>query len=231
MVQRLLLGAFVSCLVLGTAAAAQEADLIMDPTISAYGGIPMRGGKIVRRDTMPPDWKPGPTHVANLMEGVEKSDWPGGAVIKGKLPGGSRRWAVAVTTSAEEFREALPEYRRLIAAGKWREANETLHVSTYFNISTRVEEYLGNEKIRDLPEKVNTFRFMLSTIEFKKYGGYLTFLTFTKDPEYPMVGVGPDIGETVHGEILVTAVPGDHGYKYGFAMEVIRAKFTKPSEE
>lgn len=197
--------------------------LIINPRISGFSYAPFKGGGIVRRDTCetPP---PETTHWDSMIEGVEIPDLPSGALIKGMVPDPSRAWAVAVTHDEEEFRRALPEYRRLLAGGKWREAKEVLHISRSINVSTKVEQFRDREKLGELPEKVGTFFFSLHTLEFKKYGGCLTFLTFTPDPDNPVVGIGNDIGETIHGVLQVETTEGDHGFKYGYAMKIIKAE-------
>ncbi|TFG88911.1 MAG: hypothetical protein E4H16_04345 [Candidatus Atribacteria bacterium] len=97
-------------------------------------------------------------------------------------------------------------------------------------IWTPLKEYADNQKARAFPGKVGTFRFLLSTLEFKKYGGYLTFLSFTPDPDYPMVGIGTDIGNKIHGVLQIKTCAGNKGFKNGFAMDIIRAKIVESEE-
>ncbi len=199
--------------------------LIINPKISGFTSVPFGEGGIIRRDTLTTPL-PDPTRSGSFPK-VENAEWPSGALIKGMVPDPSRGWAVAVTHDEEEFQRALPEYRRLLAEGKWRETKEVLHISRSIQVSTKVEQFRDQEKLGELPEKVGTFFFTFGTPEFKKYGGYLTFLTFTPDPDNPVVGIGNDIGETIHGVLQVEATEGDHGFKYGFAMKIIKAEITE----
>jgi len=196
-------------------------ELIIDPEISGYTLVPMgEGSRIIRSDsrTEPPA---NPNRV-KAPRGVD-TEYPSGALIKGMVPDPYRGWAVAVTRDREEFERALPEYRRLIAEGRTREAREVLHVSTDINVSTKVESFRDREKIGELPEKIGRFFFSLSTREFKKYGGYLTFLSYTPDPEDPIPVVGKDIGERIHGIIQVETTEGKEGFQFGYGMKVILA--------
>ncbi len=205
---------------------AQETGaLIINPKIGGFADAPLTGGDIVLRDTLitPPD---NPHHMESFTEGVEKPYIPAGALVTGMVPDPYRGWAVAVTHDEEEFKRALPEYRRLIAEGKRREAREVLYVSTSINVSTKVEKYRDREKLGELPEKVGTFFFSFGTHEFEKYGGYLTFLSYTPDPDYPIVGIGKDIGETIHGILHVETTEGKHGFKFGYTMKIIMAHVT-----
>ena len=149
-------------------------------------------------------------------------------MVKGRVPDLQKRWAVAVTKDAEEFQNALPEFRRLVSEGKWMEARQLLHISTEVNVSTRSEAFVDGEKTGDLPGEVGRFWFSLSTPDYQKYGGYLTFLTYTEDPDFRSVGLGKDIGEATHGEVLIRTAPGEHGYKYGYGMDIVKAKVSLP---
>jgi len=202
----------------------ETGDLISNPTIGGFAAAPIVGSRIVRMDTMPAGWTPPETtHLNSFTESAGKPHKPSGALIKGMVPDPYRGWAVAVTHDREEFERALPEYRRLIAEGKTREAREVLHVSTDINVSTKVESFRDREKIGELPEKIGKFFFSLSTHEFEKYGGYLTFLSYTPDPDAPIPVVGKDIGEKIHGIIQVEMTEGKEGFQFGYGMKVILA--------
>jgi len=207
-----------------TARAQKTGALIVNPEISGFMSVPFGdGGRIIRADsrTEPPE---NPNRVE--LPKVENPDFPAGALIQGRVPDPTRGWAVAVTHDREEFERALPEYRRLIAEGRTREAREVLHVSTSMNVSTRVEQFRDREKLGELPEKVGTFFFTFGTHEFKKYGGYLTFLSYTPDRDEPVAGIGKDIGETIHGILQVETTEGRHGFEFGYAMKIILADVT-----
>lgn len=217
----------IAALVASIELEAQEIGaLIINPKIGGFADVPLTGGNIVRIDTIE-NWSPKPTHMESFTEGFEKPYIPSGALVTGMVPDPYRGWAVAVTHDEEEFKRALPEYRRLIAEGKRREAREVLYVSTSINVSTKVEKFRDKEKLGDLPEKVGTFFFSLGTHEFEKYGGYLTFLSYTPDPDYPVVGIGKDIGETIHGVLQVETTEGKHGFKFGYTMKIIMANVTE----
>ena len=200
--------------------------LIIDPKISGFADLPIMGGDVVRRDTLK-EQPPNPRYIESYSDILKKPHQPSGALVKGKIPDPYCGWAVAVTHNREEFERALPEYRRLIAEGKWREAKEVLHVSTQINVSTKVELFRDSDKLGELPEKVGTFFFSLGTDEFEKYGGYLTFLSFTRDPEYPMIGIGKDIGETIHGMVQVEKVAGKGNFEFSFGGKAILAEITE----
>ncbi len=217
----------IAALVVSIELRAQEIGaLIINPKIGGFAQVPLTGGDVVLRDTVttPPD---NPHHMESFTEGFEKPYIPSGALVTGMVLDPYRGWAVAVTHDEEEFKRALPEYRRLIAEGKRREAREVLYVSTSINVSTKVEKFRDKEKIGDLPEKVGTFFFSLGTHEFEKYGGYLTFLSYTPDPDYPVVGIGKDIGKTIHGVLQVETTEGKHGFKFGYTMKIIMANVTE----
>ena len=201
--------------------------LIINPKISGTADFPLTGGTIVRIDTIENWTSPGPHRIDSLSHILKGPHQPSGALVKGMVPDAHCGWAVAVTRNREEFERALPEYRRLIAEGKWREANEELHVSTQINVSTKVELYRDREKLGELPEKIGRFFFSLGTPEFEKYGGYLTFLSFTRDPEYPMIGIGKDIGETIHGIVQVEKVEGKGNFEFSFGGKAILAEITE----
>ena len=55
-------------LILASSSLAQEETLIIDPEISGYASIPIRGSKIVHKDSLPSDYKPGPTHRDSFYE-------------------------------------------------------------------------------------------------------------------------------------------------------------------
>jgi len=216
----------IAALVVSIELQAQETGaLIINPKIGGFAQVPLMGGDIVRIDTIE-NWSPKPKHMESFTEGIEKPYIPAGALVTGMVPDPSRGWAVAVTHDEEEFRRALPEYRRLIAEGKRKEAREVLHVSTSINVSTKVEKFRDREKIGDLPEEIGTFFFSLGTHEFEKYGGYLTFLSYTPDPDNPVAGIGTDIGETIHGILQVETTEGKHGFKFGYTMKIIMAHLT-----
>ena len=201
-------------------------QLIINPEIGGFAQFPLTGGTVVRVDTIE-NWNPPKfTHIESLSEILEKPYKPAGALVTGMVPDPSCGWAVAVTHDREEFERALPEYRRFIAEGKWREANEVLHVSTSINVSTKVELFQDREKLGELPEKVGSFYFSLGTSEFEKYGGYLTFLSFTRNPDYPMIGIGKDIGETIHGIVQVEKVEGKGNFEFSFGGKAILAEVT-----
>lgn len=197
--------------------------LIRNPRISGFAYWPLEGSKIIRADTA----KARKITYQKELPRPENLDYPSGALIEGIVPDPSRGWAVAITHNAEEFERALPEYRRLIAEGKMAEANEILHVSTSIGVSTKVERFVDKEKVADVPEKAGTFFFTLDTAEFLKYGGHLTFLSYTRDEEDPVVNIGKDIGETINGIIDVITVEGKQGFKYGYGMKVILAEVTE----
>ena len=201
--------------------------LIINPEIGGFAQAPLTGGNIVRGDTIEKWTPPGPNRIDSLSHILGGRNEPSGALVKGKVPDPYCGWAVAVTHNREEFERALPEYRRLIAEDKWREAKEVLHISTQINVSTRVERYRDKEKLGEAPEKVGTFFFSLGTDEFEKYGGYLTFLSFTRDPEYPMIGIGKDIGETIHGIVQVEKVEGKCNLEFSFGGKAILAEITE----
>ena len=201
--------------------------LIINPKISGFADFPLTGGNIVRGDTIENWTPPGPNRIDSLSHILGEHHEPSGALVKGMVPDPYCGWAVAVTRNREEFERALPEYRRLVAEGRWKEAKEVLHVSIRINVSTRVEQYRDREKLGELPEKVGSFFFSLGTPEFEKYGGYLTFLSFTRDPEYPMIGIGKDIGKTIHGIVQVEKVEGKGKLEFSFGGKAILAEITE----
>lgn len=204
--------------------AQKTGQLIINPEIGGFAQAPLTGGNVVRVDTIE-NWNPPKSHhIESFAELMEKPYKPAGALVTGMVPDPSRGWAVAVTHDREEFERALPEYRRLIAEGKWKEANEVLHVSTSLNVSTKVELFQDREKLGELPEKVGSFFLTLGTPEIEKYGGYLTFLSFTRDPDYPMIGIGKDIGETIHGIVQVEKVKGKGNFEFSFGGKAILAE-------
>lgn len=210
------------------ASSQETGDLISNPTIGGFSAAPIVGSRIVRLDTMPAGWTPPETtHRHSFTESVERPYRPAGALIKGMVPDPYRGWAVAVTRDRKEFERALPEYRRLISEGRTREARDVLHVSTDVNVSTKVERYRDREKIGELPEKAGSFFFTLSTHEFEKYGGYLTFLSYTPDPDDPIPVVGKDIGEKIHGILQVEKTEGKEGFEFSYGMDVILADVTE----
>jgi len=218
---------FVLATLLAGTSEAQEpkiGKLIINPEISGFADFPLTGGNIVRVDTIENWTPPGPNRIDSLSHILGDHHQPSGALVQGMVPDAHCGWAVAVTRNREEFERALPEYRRLIAEGKLREANEVLHVSTQINVSTKVELYRDREKLGELPEKIGTFFFSLGTPEFEKYGGCLTFLSFTRDPEYPMIGIGKDIGETIHGIVQVEKVEGKGNFEFSFGGKAILAE-------
>jgi len=199
--------------------------LIANPKLSDFGYLPLTGGDIVLVDTLTAP-RPRSTRI-DSFPWIDKSSPPAGILVTGMVPDPYCGWAVAVTHDREEFERALPEYRRLIAEGKWNEANEVLHVSTGIDVSTKVEQFRDREKIGELPEKVGTFFFSIGTSEIEKHGGCLTFLSFTRDPDYPMIGIGKGIGETIHGIVQVVKTEGKHGYEFSYGMEIILADVTE----
>ncbi len=214
------------------AAEEQPEELIINPTVGGYGAIQVGPGTILKRDPnfIGPMPQRGSTHYDSLAGTDKQEDWPAGALVMGRVPNIGKKWAVAVTKDEAEFQQAFPEFKRLIAEGNIREAKQVLHICTRIDVASSVEEFLGNEKTRDVPEDVGRFWFMLSTNEYLQFGGYLTFLSFTPDPENPMIGIGGDIGEKIHGTLKITTAEGNKWYKHQFAMEVIKARIVEPTE-
>ncbi len=209
----------------------QDEELIINPTVGGYSSMPILGSRMIRSDSfVGPLPTKGETRYDRIPGTEKQGEWPDGVLVKGRVPNIGKRWAVAVTRDEAEFLQALPEFKRLMAEGRQREAQQILHISTSINIASSVEEFLGEEKTRDVPEDIGRFWFMLSTIEYQKYGGYLTFLSFTPDPGNPMIGIGSDIGEKIHGALRITTTGGNQFYKNHFAMEVIKARIVEPAE-
>ena len=234
MITKLFIGTLVVLIAFFSSMQAEEQaeELIINPTIGGYSSMPILGSRMIRSDSfVGPIPAQGETRYDRIPGTETQGEWPDGVLVKGRVPNIGKRWAVAVTRDEAEFLQALPEFKRLMAEGRQREARQILHISTSINIASSVEEFLGDVKTRDVPEEVGRFWFMLSTNEYLKYGGCLTFLSFTPDPDYPTIGIGQDIGEKIHGKLMITTVEGDQYFKNRFGMEIVKAKIVEPKAE
>jgi hypothetical protein len=221
--------AFILVVLLLPACAAAQADedLIINPRLK--GGIGsvtfFHKSKIVRRDTMPPGWWDNRERRTHGVKDYVPPDAPPTALlITGMVPDPSRRWVVAVTRDEEEFRSAFPEYRRLVAEGRRREAAQVLHIARGMAVSTKVTGFWGNEKTRDLPEKVGSFFFEFDMMAFRKHGGCLTFLSYEPKRGNDTVDFGYGIGETVHGVLMIEEQPAADGGKPEYTMRIVKAR-------
>jgi len=214
--------------VISVSVAAEEGELIINPKLEGgIGAFPIRGSKIVRRDTLPENFKPQKTTKFNFQEMYPDGVEPVGLLITGKVPYPSRRWVVAVTRDEEEFNNSFTQYRNLVRAGKGREAFRALHLARNIAVGTKVIRKDGSGSAENVPEKVGSFFFDMSIRELEKHGGYLTFLSYEPSEQDDVVPCALDIEKsTVHGAVLVEKVQDNDPELVDYRMKILRARIT-----
>ncbi len=222
----------IACVVVDSRAQ-RKGQLIINPRLKGPVGVmPIRGGEIVRSDTLTgarPNKGvtsyPGRTY----FEGVEESAAPAPVLIVGFVPDPTRRWAVAYTHDAREFEEALPEYLKLMREGKRIEARRKLFISDDIAVSTSVDLFTDRQKIRDLPEKIGSFHMIVSNSTCERHGYHLTFLSYAPDMQKRLHYTGSDLGELVHGSVRLRVENDDKG-RGVLVMDVIEADIRETGE-
>jgi hypothetical protein len=209
--------------------AEEEESLIINPKLKGgLGSLPFVGDtRPVRVDTMPPGWKPQKVTKVNYGDYIPPNAPPSDLLITGMVPDGTRRYVVAVTKDEAEFQRAFPEYKRLIAEGKYREAGQVLLVCSSIGVSTKVESFWGGKKTRDMPEKVGSFFFEFSLLAFQDRGGCLTFLSYEPKPGDDVVDFGYGLSDTIHGVLMIEQQPTKEGERPKYTMKIIKAKVTQ----
>ena len=209
--------------------AEEEESLIINPKLKGgLGSLPFVGDtRPVRVDTMPPGWKPQKVTKVNYGDYIPPNAPPSDLLITGMVPDGTRRYVVAVTKDEAEFQRAFPEYKRLIAEGKYREAGQVLLVCSSIGVSTKVESFWGGKKTRDMPEKVGSFFFEFSMLAFRDWGGCLTFLSYEPKPGDDVVDFGYGLSDTIHGVLMIEQQPTKEGERPKYTMKIIKAKVTQ----
>jgi|GEM_PF-4001199 len=209
--------------------AEEEESLIINPKLKGgLGSLPFVGDtRSVRVDTMPPGWKPQKVTKVNYGDYIPPNAPPDALLIKGMVPDRTRRYVVAVTKDEAEFQKAFPEYKRLIAEGKYIEAGQVLHVCSSIGIATKVEGFSGGEKTGDIPEKVGSFFFEFNLLAFQDWGGCLTFLSYEPKPGDDVVDYGYGLSDTIHGVLMIEQQPIKEGERPEYSMRIIKAKVTR----
>lgn len=202
-------------------------DLIINPKLmGGVGGLPFVGPKIVKIDSTNPPKKTGSVTRQKEYYFPTKPTRPSGLLITGMVPDATRRWVVAVTHNEEEFQSKFPEYLRLLSEGKRREAARVLFISRHVGVATKVENFWGGVKTRDMPEKVGSFFLELYMSEFDAFGGCLTFLSYVPREGDDIVDYGYGLENRVHGVLMIEEHKGEGDEKAEYTMQIIKARIT-----
>ncbi len=210
--------------------AQEEGTLIINPKLKGgLGAMPFFGDtRAVREDTMPPDWRQkNQPKVRNWRDFIPPNAPPSDLLITGRVPDRTRRYVVAVTKDEAEFQKAFPEYKRLVAEGKYMEAGQVLHICSSISVATKVERFSGGVKTGDVPEKVGIFRFEFSLVAFQDWGGCLTFLSYEPKPGDDVVDFGYGLSDAIHGVLMIEQQPAKEGESPEYSMRIIKAKVTE----
>lgn len=226
---RRMMTAILSLMLLSRAVIGQEQEkLIINPRLKGgLGALPFIGNsKNVREDTMPQGWREKKRNkIYHMRDIIPPNAPPHGLLITGMVPDASKRYVVAVTRDEAEFYRAFPEYKRLIAEGKYMEAGNALHICTGIAVSTKVESFWGHARMGDLPEKAGSFFFEFNLLALREWGGWLTFLSYRPKPGDDVVDFGYGLEDAVCGVLLIEErQPAQEGGKTEYAMTVIKAK-------